>query len=113
MSFYKLDEEKIRLYIKLKPNAKQEKVLDTCTESSQSSKSQPQMYLHIAIKAPAAENKANKALIDFVAKSLALPKSTISLERGSKSKYKTLSLKTPQTLTETEAQILIDKLKSS
>lgn len=46
--------------------------------------------LHVQVQAPAIENKANQALIAFVAKRLGCPRSRVTLVRGGKSRRKTL-----------------------
>lgn len=46
--------------------------------------------LKLRLQAPAVENKANKALVVFVAKLLGLKKNRVRLERGEKSRAKTL-----------------------
>jgi uncharacterized protein (TIGR00251 family) len=44
--------------------------------------------LKVRIAAPAVDGKANEALREFLAKSLGLPKSKVTLERGSTSRVK-------------------------
>ena len=48
--------------------------------------------LKIRLQAPAVENKANKALVAFVASLLGLKKSRVRIERGEKSRAKTLMI---------------------
>lgn len=48
--------------------------------------------LKIRLQAPAVENKANKALVTFVAKTLGIKKKCVSIERGEKSRAKTLAI---------------------
>ncbi|MDR0676186.1 MAG: DUF167 domain-containing protein [Elusimicrobiota bacterium] len=48
--------------------------------------------LKIKIKAPAIDNKANLELINFLAKILDIPKSSIKILKGEKNKFKILSL---------------------
>jgi uncharacterized protein (TIGR00251 family) len=64
------------LNIKQHPSSKQEKLVY-----------QPDL-VEIWIKAPAIEGKANKNLIEFLSKTLDIPKSLIKLTRGSQSKFK-------------------------
>lgn len=45
-------------------------------------------FLKVRIAAPAVDGKANEALREFLAKSLGLPKSKVTLERGSTSRVK-------------------------
>ena len=44
----------------------------------------------IALTAPPVEGAANKALVEFLAKALSLPKSSISITSGETSRHKTL-----------------------
>ena len=48
--------------------------------------------LVLSVKEPALENKANKAVVKLVSKSLKIPKSSISIITGQKSKMKTLKV---------------------
>jgi len=47
---------------------------------------------HIKVAAPPVEGKANEALIKFLSKSLDIPKSKISLEKGTTSRHKIISV---------------------
>lgn len=49
-------------------------------------------YIKIKITAPPVENKANKVLVEFLAKKLGIAKSKIKIIRGETSKLKTLSI---------------------
>ena len=49
--------------------------------------------LKVKIKAPAVENKANEELVKFIAKSLKVPKSAVSVESGNTSKVKIVYIK--------------------
>lgn len=49
--------------------------------------------LKIRIAAPAREGRANQALVEFLGKSLGLPKSQISIVRGEKTREKVLFLR--------------------
>lgn len=51
-------------------------------------------YIKIKLTAQPIENKANKALIEFLSKYLKLPKTNIEIIKGETSKEKTLLLKT-------------------
>ncbi|BBD07473.1 DUF167 domain-containing protein [Desulfovibrio ferrophilus] len=46
--------------------------------------------LKIRLQAPAVENKANKALVAFVAKTFGIKRNRVALVRGEKSRAKTL-----------------------
>lgn len=48
--------------------------------------------LRIRIAAPPVEGQANKALRDFLAKHFNVPKSSVTLEKGGTSRFKTFSL---------------------
>ena len=50
-------------------------------------------FIKIKITAQPIENKANKALIEYLSKTLKLPKSNIELVKGETSKEKTLFIK--------------------
>ena len=47
-------------------------------------------FLKIRVNAPPEKGKANEELIAFLAKSLRIPKSSISVEQGDNSRYKKL-----------------------
>jgi uncharacterized protein (TIGR00251 family) len=51
-------------------------------------------FIKIKVKAQPIENKANKALIEFLSKSFKIPKSNIEILKGDTSKEKTLLIKT-------------------
>jgi len=51
-------------------------------------------FIKIKIKGKPIENKANKALIEFISKTFKIPKTSIELLKGETSKEKTLLLKT-------------------
>jgi uncharacterized protein (TIGR00251 family) len=51
--------------------------------------------LKIKISAPPADNAANEALIEFIAKAVGLPKSRVRLIRGQSSRLKTLAVQCP------------------
>ena len=48
--------------------------------------------LKIRIAAPAADNKANAALIDFLSEMLAVPKSAITIRRGATGRRKVVEI---------------------
>ncbi len=49
--------------------------------------------LKAAVTAPPAEGAANDALIQLISSELRIPKSTIRIVRGQKSRYKTLTVR--------------------
>ena len=48
--------------------------------------------LKIRIAAPAVDNKANTELVDFLSKSLGIPKSAIVIRRGTSGRHKVLEI---------------------
>ena len=52
------------------------------------------MYIKVKVTAQPIENKANKALIEFLSKTFKIPKTSIEILKGDTSKEKTLLLKT-------------------
>src|SRR5947209_2349882 len=56
--------------------------------------------LQIRLNAQPVDNKANKALIDFLAKLFKTPKSHISIIAGEKARIKTVALMNPRNLPE-------------
>lgn len=48
--------------------------------------------IRIRIQAPPIDGKANKYLVDYLSKKLALPKSAIVVEKGTTSKYKSIEI---------------------
>jgi uncharacterized protein (TIGR00251 family) len=51
--------------------------------------------LKIKISAPPADNAANEALMEFIAKAAAVPRSRVKLIRGQSSRLKTLAVECP------------------
>ncbi len=51
--------------------------------------------LKIRLRAPAIEGRANKALVDFLARQFAVSKRDIQLVRGESSRYKSLAINKP------------------
>ena len=49
--------------------------------------------IRVALTAPPLEGAANKALIDFIAKKLGVPKGAVTLLRGESAREKTLGLR--------------------
>lgn len=82
ISFYYWDNDILILKIRVIPNSKNNAVGAVIDNAIQ-----------IRLKAAPIENKANKALIDFLAQALKIPKSHITIINGKKSKIKTLALK--------------------
>ena len=71
----------MKLTVKIKPNARENKI-----------EKKEKAVWTIRIKARAIENKANKELIDFLAKALHVPKSHITIIRGHTAKTKIIEV---------------------
>ena len=52
--------------------------------------------IKLKITAQPIENKANKAVIEFLSKTFKIPKTSISITKGETSKNKTIFIKNPQ-----------------
>ncbi|MBR2525750.1 YggU family protein [bacterium] len=74
-------ENSLIIKLKISPNASKNEIIKTDTE------------LKIKITAQPIENKANKALIEFLSKKFKIPKSNIEIIKGETSKEKTLLFK--------------------
>ena len=77
----KISEKGITVTLKISPNASKNEIIKNQGE------------LKIKITAQPIENKANKALIEFLSKKLKVPKTSIEIIRGETSKEKTLLIK--------------------
>ena len=86
-----------RLAIKVTPNAKQTEILGPVEIAN------GETALAIKLKAPPVDGKANAALITFLAKSLGIPKSQVTLVRGKTSRVKVLEF---EGVTENQLQSL-------
>lgn len=67
--------------IKVIPNSKHNKIIE-----------QDNNFLKIKLTAPATENKANKALLDFLAKEFKISKKNIIIIKGNKARNKTIKI---------------------
>lgn len=79
--WFKIQRQQVILQIIAKPHAKRTAVVKITEEA-----------LHIALHAKPCEGAANKALISFLSEIFALPKSSIILKTGARSKYKQVLL---------------------
>lgn len=70
--------------VKVTPHSKEDQVIK-CEQTG---------VFKVKVKAPASEGKANKALIDLLAKTLGVPKSSLEITRGLTSHNKTVLVKT-------------------
>lgn len=66
--------------VKVQPGAKKSEIFGVSEDN----------LLRIRLAAPAVENKANQALVEFVAKKLQLKKNKVTLSSGDKSRQKRL-----------------------
>lgn len=76
-----MPENSLIIKLKISPNASKNEIIKTDTE------------IKIKITAQPIENKANKALIEFLSKKFKIPKSNIEIIKGETSKEKTLLFK--------------------
>ncbi|MCB1231107.1 MAG: DUF167 domain-containing protein [Verrucomicrobiae bacterium] len=75
-----------RLTVKVTPNAKQTEILGPVEIAD------GETALAIKLKAPPVDGKANTALISFLAKTLGVPKSQVTLVRGKSNRIKQLDI---------------------
>ncbi|KTC76791.1 DUF167 domain-containing protein [Legionella brunensis] len=78
----KCNAEQLTLTLKVKPGAKQNKIALDATGG-----------LQISLQAVAEDGKANKLLIQYLAKILGIPQKQISILRGTTSRNKVLQIK--------------------
>ena len=76
-----MDENSLLIKLKISPNASKNEIIRNETE------------IKVKITAQPIENKANKALIEFLSKKLKIAKSNIEIVKGETSKEKTLLFK--------------------
>lgn len=79
--FYKIDNCKLVLNIRVSPNSKKNKIISI-----------DDLHLKIAIAAPASDDKANEELIDYLAELLLVKKKNIYFIKGFKSKNKRIEI---------------------
>lgn len=82
----------ILLSIKVLPNSKKSEVIGWELDINDLP------YLKIRLAAPPVDGKANKALCDFLAKTFAVTKRNVSLERGETSRIKRIKIIAPQVM---------------
>lgn len=76
-----------KLHIRLTPKAAQTRILGWADDAG------GQKILKISVTAPPEKGKANKALIDFLAKTLKIAKSDIEIIKGETDRNKTIILR--------------------
>ena len=74
-----------KLRVRVQPGAKKNELIGVYNDR-----------LKLKIAAPAVDNKANKALVDYIAKLLGLRKSQVTLAAGTANRDKTLAIKLPR-----------------
>jgi len=88
-SFYSWKDKKLILRVLLKPGSNKNTIVGAHGD-----------YLQIKVSAPAIADKANKALIIFLAKQFGVSISKVILVKGKRSRYKLLHIDTPIKLPE-------------
>lgn len=73
--------EQAKIVVRVQPRASQNKVVGF-----------KEGVLHIRIAAPPVEGKANRELIDFLSEVFGVSKSSLTLQKGSTSKVKTIAI---------------------
>jgi uncharacterized protein (TIGR00251 family) len=73
------------LRVKVKPNSRTDEVTV-----------EPDGTIKVRIKAPPVEGKANKYLVEYLAKYLGLSRSKVTLLKGETNQYKTLEIDAPE-----------------
>ncbi len=76
----------MQLHVRASPNARRSEIVGWEEEA------QVGRVLRVRIAAPPTEGKANAELREFLAKSLGLSKSRVTLEKGASSRYKTFRI---------------------
>ncbi|HZT71859.1 MAG TPA: DUF167 domain-containing protein [Terriglobia bacterium] len=95
MSDYTVDGNRITFWLRVKPHSRRERLLrDSSGE------------LCLDLSAPPVEGKANEAAIEFLARSLRVPRSAIEIVTGAKSRRKLFRI------TVGRAQDTIDRLNA-
>lgn len=74
------------LFVKIKPQARIDSINETIEISEQT-------YLKVSIKSPPVDGKANKHLIEFLAKTFKVTKSEVIITHGTSSKFKRLEIR--------------------
>ncbi len=85
--FYKWDNDDLILYLYVQPNAKKDELIGEYGDN-----------LKIRITAPPVENKANKYLLKFLAKTFGVSPSRVKLLKGENQRNKRVKIIKPTTL---------------
>lgn len=75
------------LGVQVKPNARQTRIVGFAPTAPGEGRT-----VILAVAAPPVDGKANDEVIRFIAKTLGLPRSSVTLERGASSRVKHLSI---------------------
>lgn len=89
--FFREERTNFLLFVKITPKASFNTIKGVIKEDNQ-------LYLKIFIKEAAENNKANKELINFLSSLWGIPKSSVIIKKGLKSRRKILSLEALETL---------------
>jgi len=81
-----LAQNHIDLLIKLTPNSSVDKIIGIIATAGE------EMRLAIKVRAVPEKGKANKAVVEFMAKQLSLPKSTLEIASGTTNRNKTIRI---------------------
>ncbi len=81
VSFLKLDGDRLRVYVLVKPSSRRLEIKGVKEER-----------LEVLLTAPAVENRANIQLVSFFSDSLNIPKSVISVLAGGHGRKKTVGI---------------------
>ena len=93
---FKQTQDGLFIKIKIVPNSSKNEIIHE------------EEFIKVKVTAQPIENKANKALIEFLSKKLKVPKTTIEITKGTTSKEKTILIKTTNS---DKQQEIIDNLK--
>jgi len=93
MFLKKKSESTYLIYLKVKPNSKDQKILESHVDNE---------YLTVLIRSKATQNKANKELINLLKNKLNISASQIEISSGIKNRYKVIRLVFNQPITEQE-----------
>lgn len=96
--FYKWESDDLLLHLYVQPNAKQDELVGEYGDN-----------LKIRITAPPVDNKANKYLIKFLAKTFAVPPSRIELIKGENQRTKKVKISKPIQLPDIIKPSLLNK----
>lgn len=83
------DDKTSYLFLRLTPNARQDEICGVYKHADGKS------YIQMNVRAVPENGKANKAVVDFLARLLSITKSDIKLKSGSKSRFKCIEIKLP------------------